>query len=1011
MASRIDSRRGGVRVASGILAGLFLVTVLSNILWPGAAPADPIQSRMPATESPFPMFSMGSLLHIVSVSGDENLSSRLLMTSLQGLVNRNQTELYLDVGDTGGNLSATLVDWEERYGLVHDRLSAQDALDLYAHRANGTIVYDPSRPESINVGTMLAGQRGALLVGPDLAEWISVRYGLPVLFDYGTSDWTSLDAIGAYDRALSELYPSSATTLIAILPPDRWAIRDYLVATRTFVFYLPQGVLASPFDAAATMRILRVAPRGIPVLGWFNSPTLTEENAFVQLVSREGKFVVGVQNVTNLSVLTALGRNQPHGQVPVSVPDRVENKTYVVLAVPDGDNLDFVAGRMRELWAEPVRGTVPIAWSLNPLLVELAPPLLDSYYDTATPMDRFIAAPSGAGYLYPDYAGVGDLAPYVAFSKRYLDAADMDIVWLLNAFPASEVPYTSRMLSTYVDGLQPHGVVLDYADQPRSRDAWMQVGAQAVAPVVRSTHFWTTADNVLGKVGAAAATWDRGPHFLWLTIYTFRFDLEDARALVDVLNTRLPGGIEVVTPDTFFSLLRRDFVRAGNERLRAVETDLIASLVFRGSLESARRHLLDATTSLGGGDDDRAAAAAFRGLEELRGVRAAEALLLSLLVVLSAGVLAFRAQHRPRSSSRPTRGVHLGTLVFITALVALFTFALREAVEQNFWTYPTIFIGIALAGVHRPLRGVLDRAYAERAPSIAALLALVFITLAIRTSAAFPLAIVGTLLAVETYLVRRPATSEEILPGLSFGVAVGFVGAFDTVTLAGLALLCVVPAVRLRAMPIPEQPRARTRAILPGFLLALPLSALAVAFSYSLASRLEIQGERLLIVAAGFLVVGSTLGVLVWRIAPRLPDRMATTVGLVTAAASGVAVLFSSGTVSTTLAMLGLVGSLAFAAVGALDRYPTRGGDARHALKAAICFVPLFLLFFRSPPIVFSLILLPLPEPIEYAFYAPTTIIAATSLLLAVLVGLRGRLRTGLGKHYVSREDDGAGGP
>ncbi|MGI0149632.1 MAG: GxGYxYP domain-containing protein, partial [Thermoplasmata archaeon] len=396
----------------------------------------------------------------VPVDPNANRSTLLLMASLQGLVNRNQTELYLDTGDDG-NLSAMLVDWQEKYAIAYDFVSTQAALDQYAARANGTIVYDPARPESVNIGTILAGQWGALLAGPDLADWLNRSYGLPILFDYATSDWTTLDAIGAYDRALRELYPSSAATLLAILPPDRWAIRDYLVATRTFVFYLPQGVLASPSDTAATMRILRAAPRGIPILGWFNSPTLTEENAFLQLASREAKVVVGVQNVTNLSVLTALGRTQPHRQIPGPPPVALENKTYVVLAVPDGDNLDFVAGRMRQLWSEPVRGTVPIAWSMNPLLVELAPPLLDSYYDTATSVDRFIAAPSGAGYIYPDYTREGDLPRYVAFSKRYMDAADMDVVWLLNAFPASEIAYTPASLSVYVDGLQPHGIVLD----------------------------------------------------------------------------------------------------------------------------------------------------------------------------------------------------------------------------------------------------------------------------------------------------------------------------------------------------------------------------------------------------------------------------------------------------------------------------------------------------------------------------------------------------------------------
>src|SRR5207253_9555376 len=99
--------------------------------------------------------------------------------------------------------------------------------------------------------------------------------------------------------ALRQLCPSSTPTHLANLPPDRWAFRAYLIATKTFVSSLPQGVLASPAETAATKRILHATPRGIPILGWFNSPTLTEENSFVQMASAEGKFVAGGQEVPN----------------------------------------------------------------------------------------------------------------------------------------------------------------------------------------------------------------------------------------------------------------------------------------------------------------------------------------------------------------------------------------------------------------------------------------------------------------------------------------------------------------------------------------------------------------------------------------------------------------------------------------------------------------------------------------------------------------------------------------
>src|SRR5207245_11194478 len=181
--------------------------------------------------------------------------------------------------------------------------------------------------------TVMPAQRQSGPVGPHLASGLAARYGLPVLFDYAhRGDWTALEPIGAYERALRELYPSSYPYLLAILPPDRWAIRDYLVQTGTFVFYFTQGILASPSETAATMRILQAAPRGIPSLGWFNSPTLTEENTFSQMASAAGKFVVAVQAVPTLAVLAALGRNETHRQVSPTAPPAPapHDQTYVV---------------------------------------------------------------------------------------------------------------------------------------------------------------------------------------------------------------------------------------------------------------------------------------------------------------------------------------------------------------------------------------------------------------------------------------------------------------------------------------------------------------------------------------------------------------------------------------------------------------------------------------------------------------------------------------------------------
>src|SRR5207253_1709533 len=82
-------------------------------------------------------------------------------------------------------------------------------------------------------------------------------------------------------------------------------------------------------------------------------------------------------------------------------------------------------------------------------------------------------------------------------------------------------------------------------------------------------------------------------------------------------------------------------------------------------------------------------------------------------------------------------------------------FTLREALSENFWTYPTILLGILVSGAHRPLRHLIDAAYPHRAPVAAAVVFLVLSALAIRTTAAFPLALIGALLALDTFLSRR----------------------------------------------------------------------------------------------------------------------------------------------------------------------------------------------------------------------------------------------------------------
>ncbi|HEY5539654.1 MAG TPA: hypothetical protein VIL58_09005, partial [Thermoplasmata archaeon] len=175
------------RPAAGVLAGLFLLVLAANLLWP-ETPSTGSGLRMDPDESPFPLLRMGPELRVVALAPSANLSTRLLLTSLQGLANRAQVELYLDTSAVSGNTTDMLSFLSTRYDVNYSFLTTAEAIETYAPRTAGLVVYDPSRPESVNVATMIAADRGAALVGPDLAPSLEEAYGLPVLFDYRTSD-------------------------------------------------------------------------------------------------------------------------------------------------------------------------------------------------------------------------------------------------------------------------------------------------------------------------------------------------------------------------------------------------------------------------------------------------------------------------------------------------------------------------------------------------------------------------------------------------------------------------------------------------------------------------------------------------------------------------------------------------------------------------------------------------------------------------------------------------------
>src|SRR5207249_7505283 len=107
-----------------------------------------------------------------------------------------------------------------------------------------------------------------------------------------------------------------------------------------------------------------------------------------------------------------------------------------------------------------------------------------------------------------------------------------------------------------------------------------------------------------------------------------------------------------------------------------------------------------------------------------------------------------------------------------------------------------------------------------------------------------------------------------------------------------------------RGPPVVDEPKGRRNVIVPGFLVALSLSGLSVAFYYSFSRRLGLQGDALTAVAGALLVLGPTLGILFRRTLPKVPVRTAQVGGLAAAAPLSGFILLLKGTLLRVLVFL-----------------------------------------------------------------------------------------------------------
>ncbi|GCE29127.1 hypothetical protein KDA_46110 [Dictyobacter alpinus] len=486
-----------------------------------------------------PSFASPQLLDVAEVN-DLPGDLCLMLATLQGLVNRSRPQIYLMEGLPAEGVATWLYNLSVPYRLHSD---PWEVVDKYLYAARGVIVYDPKIMNSVNVATTMAGLDDGLVVSPALLTRLTADpYNLPVLADLRGKFSSNLEANiwqvqhlwpRASHRLLVGLLPTTPSKLVGRVTTYGY-LRDYAVANRAMVFWYS---LLNPVEVNLFKRVLSGVEPGTPYMGWYD-----KEFRGVRLTSSYGVYTLAADYFSNLTVFSGV-KAPTFVQQSVPAP-ALKKKIYVTLTMSEGDNLQYTQHTMRKLWEDPQRGHVPLNWSLNPVLIDAAPSILNHYQLTATANDDLIASPSGSGYCYPSSWSPGNLNSFLQRSNTYLNRTGMHVIFILD----NQSMLSNAIAQAYSKQLNASGILLNW---------WNELSRTSISSGNLPVSTQVTAVErvqMLRAIRQSAAHWNRSsPLFISALAISWNLTPTDMKYVAD----HLGSDYTVVRGDQYFELIRK----------------------------------------------------------------------------------------------------------------------------------------------------------------------------------------------------------------------------------------------------------------------------------------------------------------------------------------------------------------------------------------------------------------------------------------------------------------------
>lgn len=475
------------------------------------------------------------LIILHETSANSTSAEMYLFASLKGIVNRKQPRIFSYEGDAYAEGPDT---WLQSLGLKwKEPADKWNLVTKYRKEISGLIIYDPAQIHTVNLATMMAKDKKALIASPELiAQLTATPYKLPILLDLRGRFTSKLQV---YQTLFDTHWPKLDHRLLIGLNPNahKAALREYATALGAAVIWLDPKVAG---ESELLNKFLASMPAGANYMGWW-----PEEEPGITRASKYGIATIASDWATNLTVHSGMPRTV--NIKPIPPKPSLQNKIYVAFILSDGDNLQYVEHLMRKIWNNPDRGKVPMGWTVSPAMLDAMPGALNYYYQSSTTNDNLISGPSGYGYAYPNrFPDKNALDRFVAKTENYNQRAGLRVVTIWNTI-------TGGINQNVGDSFAANAPsVLGLTAQ--NTGGGLTIYNQSLPGMALSCNYCTNEKAIRDHIAKAAANWDgASPRFViiqaqpWTGVTPTSFK--------NVANS-LSINYEVVRPDHIFQLIR-----------------------------------------------------------------------------------------------------------------------------------------------------------------------------------------------------------------------------------------------------------------------------------------------------------------------------------------------------------------------------------------------------------------------------------------------------------------------